>query len=423
MSWIIKITFGKSRSSSYSELVKIAQSLPNYSECDGIVTCGAREIREYVMYHAELEGLMQAVERWKSSQIFLYEKEYKKLPDFWEFRDRVTKDAGKYAPILKSGSVALSSITMEDLPYPIVYYPSHYGAFFAFSKDMGEEICFCECEKDAIENYVSLRQQSPLKNYTGSKTYPLGADYFSELIAEKSKANPRNPLELFRFEPNLCHRCNNKIPRLAYCLDMYAGGSRFKQAYGWFINQEYFRCGIDPYQPENILVEKCPPDIFDFNSRCSALQKRLDAAPDDPDAQDELAMYNKEFHNSIENRARESLGFKKKGETWVSETILFKIVKSLYPTSKVIKHHRPKWLQGLELDIYLPEHNLAFEYQGIQHFVAVEHWGGLAQLKKQQEHDARKKEICVQRGITLICINYDDTLTTDFVKAQIALSK
>lgn len=204
---------------------------------------------------------------------------------------------------------------------------------------------------------------------------------------------------------------------------MYAGGSRFKQAYGWFINQEYFRCGIDPYQPENILVEKCPPDIFDFNSRCSALQKRLDAAPDDPDAQDELAMYNKEFHNSIENRARESLGFKKKGETWVSETILFKIVKGLYPTSKVIKHHRPKWLQGLELDIYLPEYNLAFEYQGIQHFVAVEHWGGLAQLKKQQEHDARKKEICVQRGITLICINYDDTLTTDFVKAQIALSK
>lgn len=95
MSWIIKITFGKSRSSSYIELVKTAQSLPNYSECDGVVTCGAKEIREYVMYHAELEGLMQAVERWKSSQIFLYEKEYKKLPDFWEFRERVTKDAGK----------------------------------------------------------------------------------------------------------------------------------------------------------------------------------------------------------------------------------------------------------------------------------------------------------------------------------------
>ena len=134
-------------------------------------------------------------------------------------------------------------------------------------------------------------------------------------------------------------------------------------------------------------------------------------------------MYNKEFCNSIENRARESLGFKKIGETWISETILFNIVKGLYPTSKVIKHHRPKWLQGLELDIYLPEHELAFEYQGIQHFLAVEHWGGEAQLKKQQTHDAKKKEICTQRGITLICINYDDSLTAEFVKAQIALHK
>lgn len=174
----------------------------------------------------------------------------------------------------------------------------------------------------------------------------------------------------------LCHRCNNKIPRLDYCLAMYADGSKFKQKYGWFINQEYFRCGIDPYQLNNVLVEKCPTEIFDFRLRCNTLQRRLDTNPDDPNIQDELAMYNREFHKSIENRARESLGFKKSGETWVSETILFNIVEGLYPTSKVIRQHRPKWLQGLELDIYLPEHKLAFEYQGIQHFVAVEHWGG-----------------------------------------------
>lgn len=197
MSWIIKITFGKSRSSSYRELVKMAQSLPNYSECDSVITCGAKVIREYIIYHTELEGLMQSVEKWKSSQIVLYEKEYKKLSDFWEFRERVIKDAGKYAPILKSGSIGLNSITMEDLPYPIVYYPSHYGAFFSFSKDIDEEICFCECEREGIENYIALRKQSPLKSYTGSKTYPLGSDYFSERVAEKSKTNPHNPLALF----------------------------------------------------------------------------------------------------------------------------------------------------------------------------------------------------------------------------------
>ena len=79
MTWIIKIQFGKSRSASYSDIVKVAQSLPNYSEDNGIITCGAKQIREYIMYHSELEGLMQSVEKWKSSQIFLYDKEYKNL--------------------------------------------------------------------------------------------------------------------------------------------------------------------------------------------------------------------------------------------------------------------------------------------------------------------------------------------------------
>ena len=73
-------------------------------------------------------------------------------------------------------------------------------------------------------------------------------------------------------------------------------------------------------------------------------------------------MYDKELHNSIENLARETLGFKKIGETWVSETILFNIVKGLYPYSKVIKHHRPKWLQGLELDIFLPQGHMTSDF-------------------------------------------------------------
>lgn len=419
MTWIIKIQFGKSRSASYSDIVKFAQSLPNYSEDNGIITCGAKQIREYIMYHTELEGLMQSVEKWKSSQIFLYDKEYQNLSDFWEFRTRVTIESGKYSPILKSGVVGLSSITMEDLPYPIVYYPSLYGAFFAFSDDIDSDIYFCECEREAIENYIALRKQSPLKNYTGSKTYPLGSDYFSEMIAEKSRKNPDDPLAQFKFKPNLCHRCNNRLPRLDYCLDMYAGGSKFKQTYGWFINQEYFRCGIDPYQSDNILEQNCPPEIMDFKIRCDTLQKRLDINPEDKDLQDELTMYNREFHNSIENKARESLGFKKIGETWVSETILFNIVKGLFTSSKVIKHHRPKWLEGLELDIYLPEEKLAFEYQGIQHFIAVDHWGGSSQLQKQQEHDRRKIALCEKRQVRLIHINYDDPLTTEYIKSKV----
>ncbi|MCD8017214.1 MAG: hypothetical protein LUE97_05345 [Oscillospiraceae bacterium] len=423
MSWIIKIIFGKSLSRTYENVVKKAQSMPNFSDCEGIVTCGANNIREYITYHEEFKKLIHSVERWKSSHIYLYEKEYRRSLDYWKFLGRVKNEAGKYAPVLNNDSVAINSITIEDLPYPFVYYPPLYGAFFAFSKDIGQELCFCECEKEAIENYMALREHSPLKNYTGSKVYPLGSDYFPEQVAEKSRNCNGTPLEQFCFVPNICHRCNSRVPKLHYCHDMYAGGSEFKKNYGWFINQEYFKCGIDPYQDENILEQKCPPDIYDSIKRRNALQRRLKAEPDSQEIQDELAMYKREFHNTIENRARESLGFKKIGETWVSETILFNIVKGIYPSLKVIKHYRPKWLQGLELDIYIPELKLAFEYQGIQHFVPIEHWGGKTQLKKQKEHDNRKKEICEQMGVTLICINYDDELTSDFVKERIALAK
>lgn len=419
MSWIIKIIFRKSCSSVYNSIVKQAQGLPNYSCLDGVVTCGARTIREYISHHTELEDVFWKVEKWKSSRISLYDKEYSSLNDFWDFQKRVEDEAGRYAPLLKNSTVGMDSITLEDLPYPIVYYPSHYGAFFAFAQDIDTELFFCECEKEAIENYIKLRKNSPLSNYIGSKTYPLGSDYFPAIIAEQSQTCSEDPLSMLRFEHHLCHRCNNKVPRLKYCLDMYSEGNKFKQAYGWFVNQEYFKHGIDPYQQTNILKDKCPPEILDYVFRCAGLRERLSSNPENQDILDEIDMYSKEFHNSIENLARESLGFKKKGETWVSETILARIVKGLYPNSKVIMHHRPKWLEGLELDIYLPEHSLAFEYQGIQHFIAVDHWGGKTQLKKQQEHDERKKTLCKKKGIVLICIDYDDPLTEGFIRGKI----
>jgi hypothetical protein len=60
----------------------------------------------------------------------------------------------------------------------------------------------------------------------------------------------------------------------------------------------------------------------------------------------------------------------------------------------------------MELDIFLPELDLAFEYQGEGHFFAVETWGGEKGLKKQKERDAEKRRACASRGITLIEIAY-----------------
>jgi hypothetical protein len=56
----------------------------------------------------------------------------------------------------------------------------------------------------------------------------------------------------------------------------------------------------------------------------------------------------------------------------------------------------------MELDIFLPMENLAFEYQGEQHYVNIYGLGTWELMQRDKE----KKEKCQQNGITLIEIPY-----------------
>ena len=116
---------------------------------------------------------------------------------------------------------------------------------------------------------------------------------------------------------------------------------------------------------------------------------------------------------------RKEFGFKNVGEAWVSETTLANIVRVIYPDYRIKTHYRPQWLDGLELDIYIEELNLGIEYQGKQHYQAVEYWGGEKQLQKQKEHDIRKKRICREKGVTLLTINYDEQLTECYIRKRL----
>ena len=62
----------------------------------------------------------------------------------------------------------------------------------------------------------------------------------------------------------------------------------------------------------------------------------------------------------------------------------------------------------LRLDFYLPKKNIAFEYQGIQHYEPVEHFGGKDKLVLQQNNDNLKREYCKSHNIKLIEIPYWD---------------
>lgn len=108
--------------------------------------------------------------------------------------------------------------------------------------------------------------------------------------------------------------------------------------------------------------------------------------------------------------------FNEDSEGSVGENLLYQIVCQIFPAQLVIRHHRPAWLLGLELDIYLPALNLAFEYQGQQHFHSIKAWGGEKALKNIQERDARKAEICKQVGAKLIQISYTEPLTENYIR-------
>jgi hypothetical protein len=69
---------------------------------------------------------------------------------------------------------------------------------------------------------------------------------------------------------------------------------------------------------------------------------------------------------------------------------------------------RPKWLGGLELDGYNEELNIAFEYNGKQHYKYCPffHQGDPERFELQKQRDIKKYEICRIRGIKLIIIPY-----------------
>ncbi len=67
-----------------------------------------------------------------------------------------------------------------------------------------------------------------------------------------------------------------------------------------------------------------------------------------------------------------------------------------------------KELGRLSYDFYLPNENLLIEYNGIQHYEAVELFGGEEQFKKQQKNDKLKKEFAENNEVKLLTISYKD---------------
>lgn len=64
----------------------------------------------------------------------------------------------------------------------------------------------------------------------------------------------------------------------------------------------------------------------------------------------------------------------------------------------------------LSFDFYIPSKNICIEYDGMQHFKPINYFGGDSSFKKLQKYDNIKNDYCMNRGITLIRISYEDDI-------------
>jgi len=319
--------------------------------------------------------------------------------------------------------IALNSpIVQEDLPLKYVHYPNHYGAFFMFSSSPYEEAYFCECSYEAVSNSLKLFKYESNNNWSDEKVAaPLSSHLFPDRISEASLETELS--KLLRFKRQLCHRCNMATPSLRFCHVMYGGN--FKQYYGWYIKQTAFRIGV---RDTNYIEGYAPDDLIGKIDMINRKQNLINNEIQDSTSsvsetirkyQKEISKLKKSTNKKIENITREEFGFRKIGEGNVSETILSKIVQRIYPDHKILRHHRPEWLGGLELDIYIPELKLGIEYQGQQHFHPVKAWGGKKSLEELKERDAKKKDFCKELNVKLIEVDYTEPLNKDYIISKI----
>jgi len=85
---------------------------------------------------------------------------------------------------------------------------------------------------------------------------------------------------------------------------------------------------------------------------------------------------------------------------WKHELSLFHAVRRRHPDT--LYQYRPDWLGRQSLDLYVPSLRTAIEYQGVQHYIPVEFFGGEEALAQRQELDQTKRQLCEENRVRLI---------------------
>lgn len=104
---------------------------------------------------------------------------------------------------------------------------------------------------------------------------------------------------------------------------------------------------------------------------------------------------------------------------FVCENRLLNTIRNEFQNINIISQGKPKWLGKQRFDIYLPDYNIAIEYQGIQHFKPVDYFGGKKSFKYTQECDKRKYDLSIENNCKLFHFTYNIKHVPDIYKYKV----
>ena len=93
-----------------------------------------------------------------------------------------------------------------------------------------------------------------------------------------------------------------------------------------------------------------------------------------------------------------------------SQSKLFNELKQSFPKEEIIFEADNKiieWIGLQRFDIYFPKYNIAVEYNGEQHYIPIEHFGGEIGLIRTKERDELKRKKCKENNCILFEIKYN----------------
>ena len=112
---------------------------------------------------------------------------------------------------------------------------------------------------------------------------------------------------------------------------------------------------------------------------------------------------------NAENLLRTKHNLPKIGEGWLSEMRMFELVLTVYQDA--VHQFSPNWLKPQHYDVFIPSENIAFEYQGKQHYEPVDFFGSLEGYQNNLKRDEIKYEKSIKHKVKLIYWRFDEPIT------------